>query len=70
MPIDPAGTIPGLKEKSKEIPTVHVRCRNSGCDSILAIEIEIPGQKGGSHLYQCCKCKRTWGVAMGGSVEL
>jgi len=71
MPIDPAGTTPGLQQKEEPPKRVNIRCKNyPDCDSIQAIEIEYAGQKGGSRLYQCCKCHRTWSVAVGGSVEL
>jgi len=70
MPIDPAGTVPGLKEKEEAPEQIHFRCKNPDCDSILAIEMKVPGQSPGSRLYQCCKCKRTWNVPVGGSVEL
>ena len=70
MPIDPAGTVPGLKEKEEEPKKIHIRCKNPECDSILAIEVKMPQQEGGRRLYQCCKCKKTWGIPVGGSVEL
>lgn len=70
MPIDPAGTTPGLTPKAEEAPTVHIRCKNPSCDSINAIELKIPGMQGGSRLYQCVKCHRTHGVAVGGAFEL
>jgi len=71
MPIDPAGTTPGLKKIEEKPKEIHIRCKNPQCDSILAIEIKVAGQENsGHHLYQCCKCKRTWGIATGGAVNL
>jgi hypothetical protein len=70
MPIDPAGTTPGLKKTETVPKEMHVRCKNPQCDSILAIELKIAGQEGGRRMYQCCKCKHTWGVVVGGFVEL
>jgi hypothetical protein len=70
MAVDPTGTTPGLKETEETPEEVHMRCKNPECDSILAVEMKIPGQTGGRRMYQCCKCKRTWGVPVGGSVEL
>lgn len=70
MPIDPAGTTPGLTPKKEEPAKVNMRCRNANCDSIVAIEVKLEGQEGGHRMYQCCKCKQTRGVAVGGSVTL
>lgn len=71
MPIDQAGTAPGLKQEVDEPPKVHLKCKNTSCDSILAIEIKVAGQTSGARrLYQCEKCKTTWSVPVGGSVEL
>jgi hypothetical protein len=70
MPIDPSGTAPGLAANEKKPPVLHMRCNNMGCDSMTAIEIQIPGQERGHRLYQCCKCKHTRGLAVGGSFNL
>lgn len=71
-PVDITGTSPGLIQEEKEPPKeVHVRCKNPSCDSILAVEIEFAGHKGGGNrMYQCCKCGKTWGISVGGSVNL
>lgn len=67
--VDPSGTAPGLKKEEVSPKKFHVRCKNTNCDSILAIEISLGGQVGGAQrMYQCCKCKHTWGVAVGGYV--
>jgi hypothetical protein len=71
MPIDPAGTAPGLAASQvPAIPTVHIRCKRPECDSILAIEVKHPGAASGRRLYQCVKCKISWGVTTGGPVDL
>jgi hypothetical protein len=71
MPIDPAGTTPGLAAPANpETLTVHIRCKRSECDSILAIEVKHPGTAGGRRLYQCAKCKTSWGVTTGGPVDI
>lgn len=70
MPIDPTGTSPGLAQTPKEPQKLNMRCNAPGCDSITAIELKIPGHDNGARLYQCCKCKHTRGVAVGGSLNL
>ena len=70
MPIDPAGTAPGLTKTEEEVPKIHMRCKSDKCDSILAVEVKVPGQPSGSRLYRCCKCNRTSMIPVGGSVEL
>jgi hypothetical protein len=70
MAIDPTGTRPGLQENAPKPPEeIHIRCKSGNCDSILAIELKIAGIIGPRRMYQCVKCKRTWGVPVGGSVE-
>lgn len=70
MPIDPAGTSPGLAGSAPPAtPTVHMRCKRPECDSIVAIEVKHPGM-GGRRLYQCVKCKTSWGVNTGGPVDI
>jgi len=68
MPIDQKGTEPGLVNAPKEPKPVNLRCRNSGCDSMTAIEVTPPGTPG--HRYQCTRCKNTWGINTGGSLDL
>lgn len=71
MPIDPAGTTPGLAAPlASAPPTVHIRCKRNGCDSINAIEVKHPGSPSGRRLYQCVKCRTSWGVNTGGPVDL
>jgi transposase-like protein len=69
MPIDPAGTKPGLQPQAPEQKKLNIRCKNKSCDSIEVVEIQIPNN-GGRHLYRCVKCNTTWGVVTGGSVDL
>ena len=71
MPIDPAGTAPGITPKVEEPPVHNMRCKSyPQCDSMTAIEMKHPGLPAGSRMYQCTKCKRSWGIPVGGSVEL
>jgi hypothetical protein len=68
MPIDPAGTKPGLKHNVPEPKRHNMRCRNSSnCDSMEVVEINAntPGRR----IYRCVKCNVTWGVPVGGSVD-
>lgn len=70
MPIDPAGTKPGLAPAAPEEPkTVNLRCKAIGCDSIKATEMTTPNAQG-RHLYRCVKCNHVWGLATGGSFDL
>ena len=71
MPIDPAGTTPGLQQPLvEEPPKLNLKCRNPSCDSILAIEIKFPGQLDGRRMYQCVKCKTSRSIPVGGSVDI
>ncbi len=68
MPIDPAGTKPGLTPAAVEPKKHNMRCKNKDCPSIEVHEINagMPGR----HLYRCVKCHTTWGVVTGGSINL
>lgn len=71
MPIDPAGTTPGLSPSTEEPESLNMRCKSfPQCDSMLAIEMTHAGIPAGRRMYQCVKCKRSWGVPVGGSVDL
>jgi transposase-like protein len=71
MPIDQSGTAPGLTSKPEEIETLNMRCKSHPrCDSMLVIEMKHEGIAAGYRMYQCTKCKMSWGVAVGGSVNL
>lgn len=66
MPIDETGTAPGVPPRVEEEKSIHLRCKRDGCDSILAVEIKIPGLEG-RHMYRCVACKHTHTVVTGGT---
>lgn len=70
MPINPAGTKPGLAPKANEPPKLAMKCRNEACDSMYVIEIAPHGSAGHRRLYQCVKCRRTFGVGTGGNIDI
>lgn len=72
MNVDPKGVTPGLAQQAKpQEEVIHLKCRNGKCDSITAVEIKIKGQeRTGRHIYRCTKCNATWGVPVGGAVNL
>lgn len=48
----------------------NMRCRNPrGCDSITAYVVPIPSHPS-QRMYRCKKCSHTWGINVGGSVNL
>lgn len=69
MPIDPAGTTPGLAPGAKPDETVHLKCRREGCDSMTSVIVKIPGQEA-QRMYRCTTCNHTWGLNVGGPVNL
>ena len=70
MPIDPAGTTPGLTPEPAATPKqLHNRCKRAGCDSIEATEMPAPNSRG-QHLYRCTTCNMVHGVTTGGSFEI
>lgn len=70
MPVDPAGTAPGLAPSVKPEETVHMKCRNTGnCEAMTAVIMRIPGQDS-MRMYRCTACNHTWGLSVGGSVNL
>lgn len=70
MPIDPAGTTPGLAPGAQPEEKVHMRCRNTGrCDSMVAVIMKIPGHEA-MRMYRCTECNHTWGINIGGAVNL
>lgn len=69
MPINPAGTKPGLVPKVEEQPRLNMRCKNKNCTSMQVTEMKIPGMVG-RHVYRCVECNTTWGVVTGGAVDL
>lgn len=72
MNIDPKGVTPGLAQQAEpQEETVHLKCRSRGCDGMTAVEIKIKGQeRSGRHIYRCTECNHTWGVPVGGSLNL
>jgi hypothetical protein len=69
MPIDPTGTKPGLVPEQPTPETVNMRCRRTGCTSIQATIVKIPGAAN-ARMYRCAECKHMWGINLGGSVDL
>lgn len=79
MPIDPAGTTPGLPPGAADLPKSFMRCKQSrtdsegrvvwSCDSIEAYEMQVPGNAG-FRMYRCVKCGHTHNVQMGGSFTI
>ena len=69
MPVDPAGTKPGLTTPPALTPkTVDIACRRPTCSGKRALIIASP-QQGGRSLFQCTECHHTWGVATGGAID-
>jgi hypothetical protein len=69
MPTDHAGTAPGLSNQEPKQPEpVNIKCKNPGCDSILAIPFTMPDRPG-IRMYRCVQCGATKGINVGGSVE-
>ena len=72
MSIDPKGVVPGLPDKAvKEPEVVHMSCRRgtSACNSMTATVIVVAGQPQ-RRMYRCTKCNHTWGLNVGGAVNL
>jgi hypothetical protein len=70
MSFDTKGTAPGLVQPPlAEVKTINMRCRVDGCDSIQAIDVTPSSNAPGHNTYQCFKCKRTWGISIGGGVN-
>ena len=71
MPIDPAGTVPGLAVDPVDKPVlVNMRCKNHNCDSIQVTELKYPGSGAGRRMYRCVKCHTSWGIHLGGPVDI
>lgn len=67
MPIDPKGTTPQAVPPTVQPEEVNMKCKK--CDSTTAIEVKYPGQ-GGRRMYRCTKCPFTWGINVGGFVDV
>jgi hypothetical protein len=71
MPIDPAGTAPGLVKAPPEEPILSLKCRSGKCESMQAVEVKIGGpEHAGIRLYRCIECGYTWGVNLGGHLAI
>jgi hypothetical protein len=68
MPVDPAGTSPGLSPTKEEPKKLNAKCRSGNCDSIQVYDVSVDGVPG--KRYQCVKCKHTWAVNPGGSFNV
>ncbi len=69
MPIDPTGTSPHAVPEKPAEDVVNMRCRRDGCDSITAVQFQIPTQPG-RRLYRCTKCRHSWGLNVGGHLDI
>lgn len=69
MPIDPTGTNPQAVPQPPQLKEVELACRNSACDSKKAFIVPIPGQPN-QRIYRCTKCHRTWGLNVGGFIDI
>jgi DNA-directed RNA polymerase subunit M/transcription elongation factor TFIIS len=69
---DAHGVGPGLaNQKEAEPKVIHLKCPNSRCKSVRAIQITpqpTNETQGAPHnrTYQCVECKYVWGVSTGG----
>lgn len=72
MPVDPAGTAPGLASPATgdALKTVHMKCRRPECDSIVALDVPHPNSLSGRRMYQCVKCRTSWGASVGGALDI
>ena len=69
MPINPTGTNPQPVPQEPAPEELNMKCRRDGCDSISAVQMHIPGQPS-RRLYACTKCKHTWGLNVGGHLDI
>lgn len=69
MPIDPTGTSPQAVPAAPTMETVDMRCRNSSCGSSTAYVIPIPNQPS-QRVYRCTVCHRTFGLNVGGHIDV
>jgi hypothetical protein len=71
MSVDPKGTSPGLAPVSAAPQTVSIKCKK--CPSMTAAIIAIGSEDGPMNhqrLYRCVSCNATWGINVGGFVNL
>lgn len=65
--VDPKGTTPGLSPSAKpQEDVINLKCRDTRCDGMQAVEIKVPSGISGRRIYRCIKCNHTWGVGVGG----
>jgi DNA-directed RNA polymerase subunit M/transcription elongation factor TFIIS len=68
MPTDPTGTSPQPVPTRPPEEVVDIKCHRQGCDSITA-NPQVIGS-GSQRLYRCTKCKHTWGINVGGHIDI
>lgn len=68
---DAGGVSPGLTAAPPPKKTIHLKCRSGKCESLEAeeIKLEVPSHHG-QRLYRCVKCGHSWGLALGGNLEI
>jgi uncharacterized Zn finger protein len=47
---------------------INIKCRNSKCSSIVAVEIKVLQKY--LNVYRCVECGKTWVVPIGGPVDI
>lgn len=68
---DAGGVNPGLIPTAPKKMTSNLKCRSGNCDSLEAEEIKLEApQHHGQRLYRCVKCGHTWGLALGGHLDI
>ncbi len=69
MPIDPAGTQPGLSSPAPQPKIVHVKCRRDGCKSmkVYHMKLDQPGDPEARQRFQCVDCGHAWLTQPGGA---
>lgn len=68
---DAGGVSPGLAATPPKKTTVNLKCRSGKCDSLEAEEIKLETpQHHGQRLYRCAKCGHTWGLSLGGHLDI
>jgi hypothetical protein len=68
MPIDPTGTQPGVVPAPEKPVTVNMKCRKGNCPGITVTIVVIGASP--VRMYRCCECGHTWGINVGGSIDI